>query len=119
MWGGDGGSAVGSQESKAGDSRHNLSGKKRRCSNSSSEENNSTIKLTGGHALPPSMVELWEEGTLCDVNVNVGGLSFKAHRLVLAAGSDYVALLIRERRFADSTGPIELPEMCARASRLG
>ena len=39
------------------------------------------------------LAELWRAGTLCDVTVLVGGRSFKAHRLVLAASSPYFAAM--------------------------
>ena len=75
--------------------------------------------LSGGHALPPSLVALWQSGTLCDVRVRIplvtGGYeTFEAHRVVLAAGSDFVAALLQRW---ESTPPnddytIDLPDMC-------
>jgi len=72
------------------------------------------IVLSGGFPLPPSLIQIWQLKHLCDVEVRVEGQAFPAHRLVLAAGSDYFAALLCRERFCDSAaGVIELPEMTA------
>ena len=48
---------------------------------------NEPVQLTGGHAVPPSLAELWHEQVLCDLSATVSGVTFSAHRVVLAAGS--------------------------------
>eukprot|EP00908_Phaeocystis_cordata_P021292 Transcript_3641.p1 GENE.Transcript_3641~~Transcript_3641.p1 ORF type:complete len:480 (-),score=132.37 Transcript_3641:103-1491(-) len=37
-----------------------------------------------------TMLQMWREGSLCDCEVTVGGRVFSAHRLVLAASSDFM-----------------------------
>ena len=60
------------------------------------------------------LAELWRAGTLCDVTVLVGGRSFKAHRLVLAASSPYFAAMNGGWAEA-STDEITLQELSAPA----
>ncbi|KAL1496274.1 hypothetical protein AB1Y20_016237 [Prymnesium parvum] len=45
------------------------------------------VLLRGGAPFPPSLLALWRDGLLCDLEAAVGATSFRVHRLVLAAGS--------------------------------
>ena len=56
---------------------------------SSSDTSVTTIKLSGGWALPPSLVSLWRSGLLTDTVVTVEGRSFVADKKVLASSSEY------------------------------
>ncbi|KAL1520551.1 hypothetical protein AB1Y20_022127 [Prymnesium parvum] len=75
----------------------------------------SPCRLVGGHALPPAFVEMWRTRSLCDlVIVAADQHSFHAHRVVLAAGSDYMAALVGQDRFADSSSAVlHLSDVCA------
>jgi len=56
---------------------------------SSCDTSVTTIKLSGGWALPPSLVSLWRSGQLTDTVVTVEGRGFDASKNVLASGSEY------------------------------
>jgi len=59
---------------------------------SSSDTSNAsvtTIKLSGGWALPPALVSMWRSGLLTDTVVTVEGRGFVADRKVLASSSEY------------------------------
>ena len=63
------------------------------------------------------LAAFWREGKFCDVIVRVDEREFPAHRVALAAGSEYFAALFEGRRFADSTSPIvELKDAGMKAS---
>lgn len=69
------------------------------------------VTIGGGQPCPSRLVELWRQGDFCDVEVIAeGGQRFRAHRVVLAAGSDYMRALFAIG-MSDSTGPVELPEV--------
>ena len=78
-----------------------------------------TVMLRGGAAHSPSLISLWRANTYSDVDVIVEGQAFYAHRLVLAAGSDFLAALLesapplamRQRR----ASVLELPHVSADA----
>ena len=53
---------------------------------------------------------LWRQGVLCDIEVLAGGESFQAHRIVLAAASEFFAALL-SGSWHDSTGPVALPDL--------
>eukprot|EP00927_Polykrikos_kofoidii_P077072 TRINITY_DN74063_c0_g1_i1.p1 TRINITY_DN74063_c0_g1~~TRINITY_DN74063_c0_g1_i1.p1 ORF type:complete len:464 (-),score=44.84 TRINITY_DN74063_c0_g1_i1:201-1592(-) len=56
-----------------------------------SSDSGSCIVLRGGHPCPPKLVERWRAESLCDVQVVThGGGIHRAHRIVLAAGSNYM-----------------------------
>ena len=74
-----------------------------------------SILLSGGVALPAKFIQFWSSSTLCDARIRVESRTFEAHRMVLAATSDYFEALIVNERFADSSGTFELPEMDADA----
>ena len=58
------------------------------------------------------LAELWEQGQLCDIEVVAGGETFKAHRIVLAACSEFMqSLLTGPVQWRDSTGPLTLPDV--------
>lgn len=58
------------------------------------------------------MAELWRKESLCGVTILVGNETFRAHRLILAASSDYMRALFCGDRLKDSTKEtIELPDM--------
>lgn len=59
------------------------------------------------------LVSLWEQGTLCDIGIDVDGRSFKAHRIVLASSSEFMAALLCDTtRWSDSSGSsLSLPEL--------
>jgi len=62
------------------------------------------------------MTELRRNEVLCDVWVEVGGITFPAHRAVLASSSDYMRALFEGNRFADSAeAHIQLQDMSATA----
>ena len=46
---------------------------------------------------------MWRRKSFCDVEVVVGGCRLPAHKLVLAATSDYMRALLENPRFEDST----------------
>ena len=75
------------------------------------------IALGGGAAFPAAVVDLWREGALCDADVVAGGRTFRAHKLVLCAGSAYMKARLSDGagRWADSAGALELAEMAASA----
>ena len=52
------------------------------------------IVLRGGEAHPAPLISLWRSNSYSDVDVIVEGQAFYAHRLVLAAGSDYLSALV-------------------------
>ena len=56
------------------------------------------------------LAELWEQGQLCDIEVVAGGETFKAHRIVLAACSEFMQSLLTGG-WRDSTGPLTLPDV--------
>ena len=56
------------------------------------------------------LAELWERGQLCDIEVVAGGETFKAHRIVLAACSEFMQSLLTGG-WRDSTGPLTLPDV--------
>eukprot|EP00965_Chrysotila_dentata_P215153 6188589-Pleurochrysis_carterae.AAC.1 len=67
------------------------------------------VRLHGSMAMPVAFVEMWKEEHLCDADIIVKGRTFRAHKLVLAAGSDFFRALFRcVTRFATSnyTGAI-------------
>ena len=45
------------------------------------------IVLSGGAALPPAIVDLWNEGALCDAEIVAGGRASKTSRGIGAACS--------------------------------
>ena len=53
-----------------------------------------TVALSGGQGQHSKMVEMWRSQTLVDFEVRVAGTVYKAHRNVLAAGSDYFSALL-------------------------
>jgi len=66
----------------------------------------------GSHPTLAALAALREEDSLCDIEIHVSGApdkpaarTFRAHRNVLAATSDYFRALLLGERFADSTGP--------------
>ena len=60
------------------------------------------------------LAAFWREGKFTDVVVRAGGRDFPAHRIMLAAGSEYFAVRDCEKRFADSgRADIELPNISA------
>ena len=52
------------------------------------------IILSGGESHPTSLVQLWRSNAYSDVDVIVEGQAFYAHRLVLAAGSEFLSSLV-------------------------
>ena len=66
-------------------------------SSSTAAEAAPRVRLDGGEPLPAKLVGLWKSGRLTDTAVQVEGASFPAHRLVLAAGSEYFETLIKLR----------------------
>ncbi|KAL1503362.1 hypothetical protein AB1Y20_011414 [Prymnesium parvum] len=69
----------------------------------------SRLTLTGGHPLSPAMVELWREGTYCDMHLRSPTLPphlSPAHRLVIAAASPRAARLVAEAPYGCC---VELP----------
>ena len=78
--------------------------------------------LAGGSHVHARLADFWRQDKFCDVVVQAGGTgdtSFKAHRLVLAAGSDYLAALSDGERFSDSALPtINLPDVTADSFRV-
>ena len=56
---------------------------------SSSDTSVTTIKLSGGWALPPALVSMWRSGQLTDTVVTVEGRRFDASKNVLASGSEF------------------------------
>ena len=74
------------------------------------------IVLSGGAALPPAIVDLWNEGALCDAEIVAGGRAFSAHKLVLVGGIAYMSGRLRVGdRYKDSSGPIDLQDMSSAA----
>ena len=57
------------------------------CLDEQDDDLNESVVLSGGDAFPPSLVDLWHGEVMCDLEAHVGGVSFAAHRMVLAAGS--------------------------------
>eukprot|EP00927_Polykrikos_kofoidii_P035886 TRINITY_DN30386_c0_g1_i1.p1 TRINITY_DN30386_c0_g1~~TRINITY_DN30386_c0_g1_i1.p1 ORF type:complete len:447 (+),score=63.62 TRINITY_DN30386_c0_g1_i1:348-1688(+) len=82
----------------------------------SSSNGRGSIVLRGGHPCPPRLVERWRSQSLCDVEVvTEGGHRHMAHRVVLAAGSDYMSALF-DAGMADSIVPtIHLPDVSSTA----
>lgn len=84
-----------------------------------SEARRCSFSVEAGSAQPRHgrVIDLWRNGQLCDAQiVSSDGRSFEAHRLVLAANSDYMKALLAEDRFKDSTDcPIRLPDVSSRA----
>ena len=74
------------------------------------------LTLAGGEpCCATAVARLWLDRKLCDIEVHVEGQPFLAHRVVLAAGSDYMAALF-EAGMNDSTQRvIDLPDMSASA----
>ena len=73
------------------------------------------IRLTGGHAEKSRTVAAYRAGQHVDVDVHsADGFSYRAHGLVLMAGSDYFAA-VYSGGWADATGPHVLGEMPAEA----
>ena len=65
-----------------------------------------------------TFLEMWRAGELCDVTVLVGGEQFRAHRLILAAGSSYMRARFRSDMKDGGIKPqIELVDVPARAFR--
>ena len=79
-----------------------------RCSSSDEE-----VVLSGDTGSSPlswrdeRLAALWSQDSLCDVEVVVSGEHFRAHRIVLAAASEFMAALL-SGGWRDSTGPINL-----------
>eukprot|EP00434_Breviolum_minutum_P008257 symbB.v1.2.007286.t1/scaffold438.1/size205425/14 len=71
------------------------------------EENFLHLRRLGDSSLQPIFADFWRKGVLCDIEIRVADCSFRAHRLVLAACSDYM-----RARFYES---IDLPDMPAAA----
>jgi len=72
--------------------------------------------LAGGNKTQSKMAQFWREGKFCDISIRVDGQEFRAHRVVLAAGSEMLAALSDGERFADSTSStIELQDIGAAA----
>ena len=69
------------------------------------------VRVGGGTAQPPKSVALWRSGTFTDVEITVAGSTFSAHRLVLAAHSDFMHALF-SGPYRDS-GMTELHDMDA------
>jgi len=69
------------------------------------------VTLSGGHMLPVPMQELWRKRKLCDAEICVGDCHFAAHRVVLAAGSDYFAALYCRAETADTEGELKLADI--------
>ena len=74
------------------------------------------LTLSGGTPFPPRAVAYWRDEKFCDAKLRVEGKVFEAHRLVLAAGSDFLAAQFEHPEMTrDKTAPLELPEMPAAA----
>ena len=61
---------------------------------------------------------LWREGQLCDIEVTVEGRSFQAHRIVLAARSEYMNALFGSGMAESKSASISVAEMDADAFGL-
>jgi len=73
------------------------------------------VSIDGGCRTQSRLAEMWRHRKFCDIVVRAGGRLFEAHRLVLIAGSDYLAAL-SESNFADSSQPtIDLSDLSADA----
>ena len=67
----------------------------RTSSSSSSSSTGVLVTLSGGPNHEPKLVALWRAGRFTDVMVTVEGCSFSAHKVVLAAGSEYFEKLFK------------------------
>ena len=75
-----------------------------------------SFTLSGGEpCCAAGVAALWRAGRLCDVEVLVEGRTFQAHRVVLAAGADYMAALFDAGMADSAKRVIELPDMPASA----
>ena len=74
-----------------------------------------TITLDGGEACPTKQVALWRSGRLTDTVVTVEGATFSAHRLVLAAASDYFERHYDHEHMRDADHPKLLEHVTAAA----
>ncbi|XP_077987237.1 kelch-like protein 26 [Glandiceps talaboti] len=62
-----------------------------------------------GHRPPlRSLGDMYNEGTLCDVTVVVAGREFQAHKIILAASSDYFKLMFTSEMQEQSMQRVEL-----------
>ena len=66
-----------------------------------------TILLKSGYPQPERMVRYFADGTFTDATLLLGGRSFRVHRVVLAAVSDYLNARLAGD-WADRTGPLEV-----------
>lgn len=66
-------------------------------------------------SLPPVFADFWRKGILCDIEIRVADCSFRAHRVVLAACSDYMRARFCIGMADSSDESIDLPDMPAAA----
>ena len=86
---------------------------KKRARVDASSSSNDRITLGEEHSGHPGVVKLWRSGTLCDAEVEVGGSTFPAHRIILAGGSPYFEARFTQPGFSDNDGPLKLSGMAA------
>jgi hypothetical protein len=89
---------------------------RKRARSSAAAASNASFTLSGGDpCCAAGVAALWRAGKLCDVEVLVEGRTFHAHRVVLAAGADYMAALFDAGMADSARRVIELPDMPASA----
>ena len=73
-----------------------------------------TVKATDTSAdsLREALTKMWRSDTLCDVEIKIEGRSFSAHRVILAAESPYLSVLVTTT-MKERSGPIELKQIGA------
>ena len=74
------------------DSRAVMASKKRQ-RGSDDDETTHVLECCHNPTSTPALAELWRADQLCDVEITAGGESFRAHKIVLAAGSDFFRAL--------------------------
>ncbi|CAJ1405515.1 unnamed protein product [Effrenium voratum] len=80
------------------------------------KEEDNVLHLLGTECiLPEVFADFWRKGTLCDVEIRVADSSFRAHRVVLAASSDYMRARFCIGMADSHEQSIDLPEMPAAA----
>ena len=67
----------------------------------------------GAHDIWPALAALWRERSLCDVELMVNGISFHAHRIVLAASSSIFKALVAVSADRDTIVPLTMPSAAA------
>eukprot|EP00966_Prymnesium_polylepis_P123645 2858839-Prymnesium_polylepis.1 len=87
--------------------------RKRSREESTPNEPSNVLLQQGSGGQQGSLVSIWRSAEMCDAEVIVAGKSFRAHRVILAAGSAYMRGVFNSGMKESQSSVVTLPDMSA------